>query len=82
MDESQKIFLFNLIGAFSTAALVMIVFYVLPGAIHGDFSVIGRFFNAYPGSQPFVIYAFPVVLILGGAWTWRVLTRLFSKPPR
>ena len=73
MNDPQKIFLFNLIGAFSAAALVLMLVYAAPGAVRGDLSAVQAFFKAHPGSEAFVIYAFPVVLILGAAWTWKVL---------
>lgn len=61
-------FYFHLVGISSLASLFLIVFYLGEGALRGDFSVVTRYFEQYPGLQPFVIFIFPVVLI--GAWAW------------
>lgn len=79
MERSQKILLFNLVGAASALSLVMALVLLIRGAFQGDFGVAGRFLEAYPGSEPFVIFVGPVVLILGPLWVWRAWQNLTSS---
>jgi|GEM_PF-2438083 len=63
---------FNLLGIVSTLSLSMIAFFVLPGAVRGDFSSVSRFLGANRGIEPFLIFFFPVILIASLAWLWRL----------
>lgn len=53
----------------------MVAVLTAPGALRGDFGIVRKFFETYPGSQPFVIYTLPVILICGSAWIWRIFTK-------
>lgn len=64
-------FFFGFLGLCSAITLAMLALLILPGAIKGDFSVITLFFEEHPGSEPFVIFVMPVVLIAGTAWIIR-----------
>ena len=77
MEKSQKILLFNLVGASSALSLVMAAVLLVRGAFNGDFGVAARFLASYPGSEPFVIFVSPIVLILGPLWLWRAWQSFF-----
>ena len=61
----------NMLGAACAASFIVLVAGVLPGFFTGDFSMIKAYFEAYPGSQPFMIMMTPVVVIAGPAYIWR-----------
>jgi len=61
----------NLIGFTCTFNLFLVLFFVLSGALQGNFRVVHDFFKEYPGSEPFMIFIFPVILIVGLAWLWQ-----------
>lgn len=68
MPPKPKPFYFHLVGISSVLSLFLTALYLTAGALRGDFSVMARYFEMYPGLQPFIIFIFPVVLV--GAWAW------------
>ncbi len=78
--SQPKPFFFHLIGICSTLSLVMMLFYLGVGAMLGDGEVAARFLTQYPGSEPFLIFALPVMLVGSPAWLW-VMTEPWRKPP-
>lgn len=68
MPRAPRPFYFHLVGISSVLSLVLSLFYLGAGALRGDFSVAARYFEQYPGLQPFLIFIFPVILV--GAWAW------------
>ena len=66
----------NLIGFVSAVSLLLILMAFLPDVVRGHFHKLSRFFETNPGMQPFVIFMFPVILIAGISWIWK----LFSRP--
>lgn len=68
MPLKPRPFYFHLVGISSVVSLFLIGLYLGAGLLRGDFSVMERYFEQYPGLQPFVIFIFPVVLV--GAWAW------------
>jgi len=73
-------FLFHFVGFFSLVSLLLLAGLLLPDALRGDFQVVGDYFDAYPGIEPFVIFVLPIILIGGPAWGWMQITRLKTKP--
>ncbi|MCM8775219.1 MAG: hypothetical protein NC930_02535 [Candidatus Omnitrophica bacterium] len=71
--------LLNFIGFTSAVSLVMIAVLFFPYALQGNFHILQEFFQTYPGSEPFVIFMFPVILIGGAAWIGRSLQRGLMK---
>ncbi len=69
MTQPKPLF-FHIIGACSTLSLVMMLFYVGAGAMLGDAGVAARFLKQYPGAEPFLIFALPVMLVGSPAWLW------------
>ncbi len=61
-------FLFHLMGAFSTLSLFLVLLYSVASIFKGDFQIWNNFIQAYPGSQPFLIFIAPVILISSLSW--------------
>ncbi|MBU3759860.1 MAG: hypothetical protein FGM27_08040 [Candidatus Omnitrophica bacterium] len=68
MSSKQRPFFFHLIGISSLLGLAMTLFYLAAGALRGDFKVVQRYFETYPGMELFLIVLFPVMIT--GAWAW------------
>lgn len=77
MDSSdyRRKFVFEWIGAFSVLSLLMMAYFFAPGLLRGDLTNIKRFFEQYPGSEPFVIFVLPIVVISGSAWIYRKISK-------
>lgn len=61
-------FLFHFMGASSTLGLLMVILYSVASIFEGDFMVWSKFLQTYPGSQPFLIFIAPVILVSSLAW--------------
>ena len=62
-----------MLGAACAASFIVLLTGLIPGLVTGDFSMIKRYFEMYPGSQPFMIMMIPVVVIAGPAFIWKIL---------
>jgi len=80
METEQKLLLFNVLGSFSVISLVLAARYVLPAVLAGDLAPFQQFFQTYPGSQPFVIFIVPIIVVIGPVWVWRTWRSL--RAPR
>ena len=67
----MRAFILNLMGFICAFSFLIVVVFVLPGAVRGDFQIIHDFFEKYRGAEPFVIFIFPVIMIVGCAWFWQ-----------
>lgn len=81
MDESsyRSKFVFEWIGAFSCLSLVLIAYFFLPGLLRGDLTNIRLFFEKYPGSEPFVIFVLPIILVSGSSWIYLRISRRIRR---
>lgn len=75
-ENTWKKAIFNVAGAFCALSLLLLGFYLIPSLFTGDFHVVENFFRQYPGSEPFVIFITPIILIIGPAWIWK---RMFYR---
>ena len=85
MDDGLKKFLFEWIGAASAFSLLLVAFYLIPGALRGDFRLAADFFRQYPGIEPFVIFITPITLAAGPLWVYtkvRAWKNSRQKTPR
>lgn len=68
-------FVFEFVGVASALTLGLIFLLLLTRFWAGDSDVVADFFREYQGIEPFVIFIFPVVLIIGTAWLWNRFAR-------
>ena len=69
MKFPSKPLYFHIVGLSSLVSLLLVLLYVAAGLLRGDLAgLVRKYFDYYPGLEPFIIFIFPVVLV--GAWAW------------
>ena len=67
--------IYRFIAFFCAISLLLLLLLLIPMVVQGDYSKVSQFFVQYPGSEPFIIFILPVILIGGTAWIWQQFKR-------
>lgn len=69
----MRAFILNLMGFTCAFSFLLVLVFVFPGVLQGNFQVVHDFFEKYRGAEPFVIFIFPVIIVIGSAWVYKIL---------
>lgn len=56
------------LGLFCAGLLVLLGLWILPEVLRGDWPAALEKLRISPGAEPFLIFFFPVILVVGAAW--------------